>query len=335
MFGENDMRAIVLPALRVDNVSVATASILVSPPSPMAALGLMHKIELDLQRARILPAGANPFRSVAIAMHEFEIAPGHRRIPPEMRGESQDGAGSMIDDPEGNLLCSIVISAEIEDRYVLASIKDYLSVNIRRYRFGGGRIIRSGIASKDTKKDAWYLNPVETAWDEAEFQRIVRVLPPGSVLVDRTRSLDKKDDDDPRDALDRLLDLIARVKVPDQPKSESERGDSRDGSDHDVACYGLPVPREGEKWSWGRTTLGWKVPVAIGWRALCKVCDRPGMRVATGVVGHVWAEDIIGLGEWVSLRRALAISVNGYRISAWKYCESLPQGPYIVEGVDM
>jgi CRISPR type I-F-associated protein Csy2 len=334
MFGENNMRAIVLPVLRVDNVSVATASILVSPPSPMAALGLMHKIGLDLNRAGILHADANPFRSVAFAVHEFEIAAGHRRIPPEMRGESRDGAGSMIDDPEGNLLCTLVISAEIEDHSVLASIKDYLSANMRRYRFGGGRVIRSGIASSDIGKGAWRLNPVETAWDEAEFQRIVRVLPPGSVLVDRTRLLDREDDD-PRDALDRLLDRIARVKIPDRVKSDSDNGEDGDGPEDGVASYGLPVPREGEKWSWGKAASGWTVPVAIGWRALCEVRERPGMRPAAGVVGHVWAEDIVGLGEWVSLRRAFASPADGYRFAAWKYREAPPQGPYVVEGSDM
>jgi len=328
MFGdETNLRAVVLPAIRVDNASVATASILVSPPSPVAALGLMRKIEIDLQGVGILPTGWNPFRSVAIAVHEFEISPGHRRIPPEMPGESGDKSGSMVDDPEGRLVCTLVISAELGNRDVLGQVKDFLSANVRRYRFGGGRIIRSGIMGGETGGGKWRLNPVETAWNEEEFQKIVRVLPPGSVLADRTWQLGPKDEADHRDALDRLLDFVVAVKRPIRAKGEE-----------DEQVDMTRVPRSDERWEWRKLTPGWLVPVAVGWRALSDVRERIGMRAAENVIGHVWAEDVIGLGEWVSVRRAFSKPRDGYRDvegTAWAYRPCPPQGPYLVEGKDL
>lgn len=311
MFGnESGLRAIVIPVARVDNVSAATSSLLVSPPTPLAALGLMRKMEIDLQQVGILPRGRHPFECVSLIVHEFEISPGHRRIPPEMRGEENKKAGAMLDDPEGHLLCTLVISARMaaDD---LNAIKAHLARNIRGYRLGGGRIVRAGIASPDVGKDSKPgINPVEVAADEEQFQRILRALPSGSVLADRTYMLaENPEDPDGGDALDRLLDVVVRKKVTS--------GEGKQATT-----------------SWRRKHAGWLVPVAIGWRAISDVRMRKGMREAEGVVGHAWAEDVLGLGEWVSIRKAFKDG-DGNRGTggfAWAYGEAPAEGPYLAVG---
>jgi CRISPR type I-F-associated protein Csy2 len=341
MFGnETNSRAIIVPVARVDNVSVATASLLVSPPSPLAALGLARRMELDLQRVGILPSDRISFRSVAVAVHEFEVAPGHRRIPPEMRGEGGNKAGSMVDDPEGHLLCTLIISADIGDAEMLRAVRDYLSRNIRRYRLGGGRIIRSGFVTARGGADRRpTLNPVEAAWDEDEFQRVVRVLPPGSVLADRTHMLaENPDAPDGCDALDRLLDFVAVMKRPIRTKGHLEAAapnvDDEENSIHRVEADRKLV--QAGKWEWARKEAGWFVPVAVGWRALSDVRKRAGMRHGEGVVGHVWAEDVLGLGEWISIKRAFRHpDKNGDRGvfgTAWAYQQAPPEGPYLAAG---
>jgi hypothetical protein len=89
------------------------------------------------------------------------------------------------------------------------------------------------------------------------------------------------------------------------------------------------VETENGKTEWARAGRGWIVPLHIGWRAISDVADRPGMREGTGVLGHAWAEDVIGLGEWRATRRVF--SGEGCSEEAiWRYREAPPEGPYLV-----
>jgi CRISPR type I-F-associated protein Csy2 len=321
MLGNDKLRAIVVPVARVDNVSVASSAFVAGPPGPMALLGLMNKMEIDLREAGAI-GNDMFFRSAAMIVHEFEIAPGHRRIPPEMRGEAGNKAGAMIDDPEGHLLCTLVFVATTEGEE-LESARGFLERNIRRYRLGGGRIVRSGLATKDAGEEEAPMNrPVVTAIDQKALMKIMRVLPHGAVLADRTSLLANKDEDgqetgDRRDQLDRLLDLLAlkqRAKMPN-PKEKPRKFD----------------PTRVPDLEWCREHKGWLVPVAIGWRALSDVRERLGMRTGEGVVGHAWVEDVVGLGEWITASRAVRHDGFGEGI-LWSYRLGSKAGPYLVSG---
>jgi CRISPR type I-F-associated protein Csy2 len=321
MLGNDNMRAIIIPVARVDNVSVASSAFVAGPPGPMALLGLMNKMEIDLREAGAIGKDVF-FRSASMIVHEFEIAPGHRRIPPEMRKEAGNKAGAMVDDPEGHLLCTLVFLASTEGED-LESARDFLERNIRRYRLGGGRIVRSGLATKDAGKEEAPMNrPVVAAIDQKALMKIMRVLPHGAVLADRTGLLENKNEDgqetyDGRDQLDRLLDFLAlkqRAKKPN-PKEKPRKFD----------------PTRAPDLEWYRQHKGWLVPVAIGWRALSDVRERHGMRTGEGVVGHAWVEDVVGLGEWITASRAIGHDGFGQGI-LWSYDLGPKEGPYLVRG---
>jgi hypothetical protein len=322
MFGnDSNRRAIVIPVARVDNVSVATGSLVVSAPVPTAFLGLTHKLELDIKAAGIVPSAAFKFHSVALMVHAFEIAPGHRRIPPHQADEHNKQAGSMIDDPEGSLLCTIVISAEIVDHGAMEAIRSWIERNILRYRLGGGRFVRTGFVSSKTGKDGIPgRRPIEAAWDSSEFANVIRNLPPGSLLADRTYLMEDKEGDG-RDAMDRILDAMARVKT--YPGQQEPHIDAVETDVAKNAKRGRPI--------WKRNQLGWFVALPIGWRALSSVAQRSGMRDGNGVVGHAWVEDVVGLGEWVYTRNAFKAGQCQADVF-WSYKPCPAGGPYLVEG---
>jgi CRISPR type I-F-associated protein Csy2 len=312
MFGDQ-RHALVVPCARIDNVSAAPGAFVVGPPGPTALLGLMHRIGRDLEAASIF-GERDGLAGVSLICHEFGVAPGHRRIPPERRGEHGDRSGAMIDDPEGHLTCSLVFEAIASDPDVLEAARDYLARRLLSYRLAGGRIIRAGLAtSNGGSEQKPSLRAVEAAWDHDEFRSILRVLPPGSVLADRTDRMAPIGPDDRRDALDRLLDVLAWRQ---QPLKERSGKDEKN----------MPARRM----AWVRSQPGWFVPVQLGWRPISSVADRVGMRSGAGVIGHVWAEDVLGIGEWVSTRKAFLTKEPPPII--WAYKIGPPAGPYLTRG---
>ena len=314
MFGdETQRRALLVPCARVDNVSVAPGAFVVGPPGPTALLGLMHRISLDLTAAAVF-GDDDGLIGVTLICHEFGIAPGHRRIPPERRGEHGDKSGAMIDDPEGYLTCSLVFEAMTSTPDVLEAARTFLSRRLLSYRLAGGRIIRAGFATSNGGPDhGATLRPVEAAWDHNQFRSMLRALPPGSVLADRTDRMAPTDPDDRRDALDRLLDVLAWRQQPPKERSGKEEDDALE-----------------RKKVWVRSQPGWFVPVQIGWRPISSVADRAGMRSAAGVIGHVWAEDVVGIGEWVSTRMAFLTKEPAPVF--WAYEIGSSAGPYLTHG---
>jgi CRISPR type I-F-associated protein Csy2 len=305
--------ALVAPCLRIDNVSAAPGAFVVGPPGPTALLGLMHRISLDLEAASIFGED-DGLVGVSLICHEFGVAPGHKRIPPERRGEHANKSGAMIDDPEAHLTCSLVFEAQVSTSDTLDRARAYLACRLLSYRLAGGRIVRVGFAtSDDGPGHKPHLRPVEAAWEHDDFRSILRALPAGSVLADRTDRMAPTGPDDKRDALDRLLDVLAWK----QPFAR-ERGGQE--------AKNTPAKRM----AWVKSQPGWFVPVHLGWRPLSSVAERAGMRSGAGVIGHVWAEDVIGLGEWVSTRKAFLTKNPPPAIWAYKIGPSA--GPYLTRG---
>lgn len=334
MLGIDSTRAIIIPAARIDNVSVAPGAFVLSPPGPTAFLGLMNKMELDLRRDGIIGEDGL-FTGASLIVHEFEVSPGHRRIPPEMRGEHGDKAGSMIDDPEGRMLCSIVLRVELNDLERLEDVRAYLERNLRRYRIGGGRVVSAGVRSQDAGTDSPpVVRPVEAAADQRQLLELLQSLPPGAALADRTPLL-AKGAENSGDGLDRLLNLLAWK----QRRAQALEGEMEvSGAEGPEAAKDPTKPakqKPGEA-TWHRAGKGWLVPVNVGWRALSRVAKRAGMREAEGVLGHAWVEDVVGLGEWISTRKAFRR--DGFAQGLFWYYGYYgevppPEGPYLVSGM--
>lgn len=316
--GESQNRpTLIIPCARIDNISVAPGAFIVGPPGPTAFLGLVHAMDRELLEHSVF-TDDEYLGSVAFISHEFEISPGHRRIPPEKQGEQRNKAGAMIDDPEGYMTCSLVIEVNVSDPAKLEAARLYLEKNLLRFRLAGGRIIRAGVTNSEPGK--MNLRAVQSAWDTKELSQVIRSLPPGAVLENRMDLLTPYGDDDKRDALDRLLDVLARrlVVVSEIPEGAPEGRLAKDRNAEAKVTYG-----------WVRAVKGWIVPLHFGWSALSTVRVRPGMRKGDQVEGHVWAEDVVGLGEWVSIRKAFGNSKKP-RAIFWNYTiEGNTNGPYV------
>jgi hypothetical protein len=52
------------------------------------------------------------------------------------------------------------------------------------------------------------------------------------------------------------------------------------------------------------------------------------MREGAGVVGHVWAEEVLGLGEWVYRARAWGTRMEGM---FWRHRADPGRGLYVAE----
>ncbi len=121
------------------------------------------------------------------------------------------------------------------------------------------------------------------------ISRINAVSRRSHFLRSRPDLLEPEGPDDRRDPLDRMLDRLAKTK-----------GQSRRG--------------------------GFIVPVSIGYRALEKPSmDRQHRMKADDVPAHQYAEDVLGLGEFVPARRAIAEALQG---CFWNYDTGFEEAGY-------
>lgn len=297
VFANSDY-VLVLPNLRIDDVSAASGSFIVGPPSPVALCGFAHRVGLDALRDGIADI---TIRFVSICIHDFSIATGHVRIPPEMRGESRDKAGAMLDEPVGRLQCSLLVGYDVKDDDTSntdreALIADWMASTLQKRRLSGGRFISGGLCAGSTI-GVTVSRRALVCRNEDDLIKTLRALPAGSFLADRSDLMQPTGDQ--RDSLDMLLDAVARVQVHDERSRPNAEGKPR-----------APT-------SWRRNQKGSVVPIDIGYRALSKTVARSGLRMADGIEGHAWVEGVMSIGEWVPKGRVIHTGLRG---CLWHYC---------------
>jgi CRISPR-associated protein Csy2 len=148
--------------------------------------------------------------------------------------------------PQCDLTFSIIVAATI-DNVTLAQMIEYpalLDILIGPRCLGGVVAGHRGMISVETLTEA------------------LEATSPGFVIVDETASLESGDPEDPRDALDVMLDHL---------------------------CF--PWRMEGERRIHRRL-----LPTQIGFRAVSPLARRPGARDPE--TDHAFAEPLIGLAEW-------------------------------------
>lgn len=275
---------LVLPRLRVDDLSAVSGVAVVGTPSPTALVGFAHALQRQL---------GVPIPGIAIMMHEFSLHDGFPKLPVDTADAVKKGtAGApILEQMRARMVCSLLLAVDA-DMMALAGLAQRAGQALRRMRLAGGTITEAGLPGPDGD-----LGPAAIACaSETEFGQVLRSLPPGSFLRDRTDLLPPPGGGD---ALDAVLDaLVLRTK------------DARK--------------------SWHRNQPGWIVPLQRGYRAISATAMRPGMRGGDGVTGHVWAEEVIGLGEWVTRRRAWGENLTGL---FWRHTADPARGLYLATAI--
>jgi hypothetical protein len=105
----------------------------------------------------------------------------------------------------------------------------------------------------------------------------------------------------------------------DDDEIDAEDAEGGDLEEASVSTAPIPV-------GWQRRQAGSVVPVHLGYLAISLLAARSGMRPGDGVSGHVFAEDVTGLAEWVSLNRA----VSNFSKCFWDYRTDKERGLYLV-----
>lgn len=269
---------LVVPCMRVDDVSALSGTSVIGPPPPSTFLGWGHFVERKL--------GAGPVRGVAIGMHSFSMHQGFPKIPVDDAGAARSGvgAGPIIEAPRARMVASLLLALDIP-REEVPGVAARAAAMLFGMRFAGGVIVGAGVsgAADGTPGPA-----VIGCADPDSFRRVVFSLPGCAFLRDRSDLFQNG-----RDCLDTLLDAVGRTEV-----------------------------HEGV---WRRGQRGWVVPIQKGFRAISKVAQRRGARDSDGVQGHVWAEEILGLGEWVSRARAWSSGMQGV---FWSHTADPERGLY-------
>lgn len=256
---------LVIPCMRVDDISTLSGTSVIGPPQPSTFLGWGHFMEREL--------GVGPVRGVAMAIHSFSMHQGFPKIPVDDAKGARTGAGAgpIIEAPRARMVASLLLVLDVRHEEV-QGIAARAAAMVSGMRFAGGMIVSAGIA--DASLEGGRGPAVVGCAAPDTFRRAVFALPGCAFLRDRSDLFQGGGD-----SLDTLLDAVARTKV-----------------------------QEG---IWRRGQRGWVVPIQKGFRAISKVSRRRGARDGDGVEGHVWAEEILGLGEWVSRGRAWSSGMQG------------------------
>jgi CRISPR type I-F-associated protein Csy2 len=226
---------------------------------------------------------------VALIATSFSVSRGSPRRPPD---DPKKMAGNMDDDRRARFEGAIVIKArtDIRDDDDVAALSKRVDDFLSRARLAGG-IFRD-------------ITPVFASFSSEDILIRLRLgCGNASVLRDRSDLIAGRPEG--QDALDALIDALALHPVtPDDPDGASAR------------------PR------FERKQPGFIVPVAVGFRAIEPVDrKRPVRRGGASVDGHQFCEEVVTLGEWISLRRA---SDQGFENCFWNYRVDEVAGSYLI-----
>ncbi len=293
---ETGQSAVLVTGLHVDDLNAEQSALIIGPPGPTAICGLAHALERFVQhRIRIVA-------STAIC-HAFSAGAGHPKVPVDTRAVvvKGQGAASIVDDIRGRAIISILLVVEpmTDDPYdAFETLPDDVAAFFARSRIMGGTVVGVGFRRHEVSADRpWVL----LAEDNETLARLLRRVSGGVVLRDRsdlmTNALEQG-----QDALDALLDAVG---LAEEEKSGQKR--------------------------WKRRQPGWIVPVHRGYQAISSLAERSGMRTGDAVEGHVFAEPVTGLAEWITVRRALP-RFDG---CLWQYDVAPETGRYFVSSLSL
>ena len=251
--------------VRVEGVNAEANQYVAGFPGVSAFTGYGHLLERKINEK--FPENRVLVNGVSIISHEFQMDEGHPKI-----SASTDGAKThqivtppILEEIKADMTISLVFSIMIKENpeEELPEIGDFAHVFLDSFPMCGG--------------SCWNKNPVETFLDKIELWERLEGFSDGHVLIER-------------------MDLLGATENNGQPVG----CDDHDSLSDLLNVLTVHKHESDGKITWRRNQPGWIVPIAVGYQAIETPQKRLSVRDAQP---HVYAEPLIGLGEFVSIKK--------------------------------
>lgn len=279
---------LVLPHLKVQNANAASSPLTHGFPSMTAFLGLMWALERKLRQVGI----ALEFNAVGVVCHDHQEQVTEGGFVKSFRltrnPVDKDGStAAIVEEGRIHLELSLVLAvyAERWDAQARQSDLDTIVGLVGGMRIAGGSVLSH--AANTSRYQPWIADFTGTEDDRSKSFRDVRVrLLPGSALVSRDDLIEQ-----------RLSGL--RIKNPDATRLDAWLSLSRVNWHHD------PEADTGKGgWKHDRASLGWVVPIPVGYGALGEL-HAPGtvVNARDAATPFRFVESLYSAGEWIAPHR--------------------------------
>lgn len=291
------MKVLILPHLKIHNANALSSPFTVGFPAMTAWLGFVHAIERKLRQAGLRQL---MFESVAVISHSCDVQTYrgegdfvHSIIGTGNPLDKEGSRSPFIEEARCHLDVSLVIAWSGNEEHVQQpDFTGQLQGVIATMKVAGGDIL--GMQQ-----------PYDKSIDlnsEQETHHLFNKLMPGYVLKER-RDLMAESMLQGADALDALLEHLTVHHHSEQLE---------DGS---------------VIWHSQRKSMGWIVPVAVGFQAISPLGEAKNQRDPS--VPHCFAESVVSLGEFV-----MAHKVKHLEDVLWQYAPDVENGLYLCQQIN-
>jgi CRISPR-associated protein Csy2 len=260
---------LIIQKMEITEASMDSCPIINGFPSISSIMGFVHALQRKLQTKY----PNTQFSRAGVSCHSFN--PGVHRTgsgtrlsltknPPYLKKHTEKNSDGIlkgvpfIEEGKADMRISMIIETKAADLNLKELQNDVLNC-LPQLRFAGGTI--------------WGASKVvgRNCGEEADEKRILRLLMPGFVLIER-RDLMEEQIDKGKDALDVLLDHLEVRRVE---------------SENDETVF----------WRRKSEEPGWLVPIPVGYRAISEIRQVKNQRDPDCL--HCFGENVVTLGEFV------------------------------------
>lgn len=228
------------------------------------------------------------FHGVGLLVHEFFLQEGSPKFPADKKGVG----ATLLEEPRARMRASLVLATSNSfDAFSDEYIVE-LQNKIASFRLCGSPIWFDEAKNTGSLKKN---RRIHLCQEKEDLESILSFLPKGFFLKDRTDLFVDREYEDP---LEVFLDAISVIKGEEDKRYH-----------HREEYKGI-------------------VPIRRGYRAISEIAERANMRKAENSAGHVFAEEVLGLGQFVSKRTAIKENFSGV---LWNFdIQDTRKGIYIV-----
>ena len=296
---------LVIPHLHIQNANAASSPYTVGFPAMTAWLGMIHALQLRLQKNEVLRKISLPRMGISCHAYDMQIFSDRDNYYGYLIGTANPLKKSkktgeferppFVEESRCHLEISLLVEVAgleggLEENFLQAVCQE-----LPRLKAAGGDIILQA-----GECEQWQVITVRDDDEQAE-RRIKRLLMPGYVLKERQDLMKPVAG---RDALDNLLGALQVEYTVDKDK-------------------------EGKVTGWQRKKVladGWLVPIAVGFRDLSGKIKVEGQRSYD--YEHHFVEPLVTIGEFFMPYR-----LESLREMLWEYVYEAEDGLYLCHNV--
>lgn len=284
---------ILIPHLKLHNANALSSPYTIGFPAMTAWLGAVHALQRKLQQKKVYVDIS--LKRVGISCHQFDLQTYNDSIVMTRNPLNEDGKpASFIADARCHLEVSLLVEILNYRLDIIDSLKKHINELIFIMKFASGDVLSVNeceIVTFNDRKDK-----------DEQLKPILNKLMPGYILIGRRDLVVKAMEEEQKDALEVILDYL---KVT---HSAQEADDGK------------------AKWSSNRKTLGWIIPIAVGFQGISELGSAIDQR--DNSTPHRFAESVITLGEFIMPYRIKQIDDM-----LWEYHVELENNLYLCQNL--